>query len=191
MGPFSLLSHANPCVWVPGTGSSSRAPSDLKLTFLEPSMGLVIARSPPCHNLLSKPRGDSAEFLVGVKLVILLNFCIGGQLGHLCLIATRCRTRTGFGSSFKVEFGSGGNRHTSISGGEYLPLSNIQGIGGSILPMLSHGLVPLAIFLCVGVLYDRHKTRLVRYYRGSVSTMLKRKGSVALDYLSRTLVGAE
>ncbi|CAL8087861.1 unnamed protein product [Prunus armeniaca] len=52
MGPFSLLSHANPCVWVPGTGSSSRAPSGLKLTFLEPSMGLVIARSPPCHNLL-------------------------------------------------------------------------------------------------------------------------------------------
>ncbi|KAF4349867.1 hypothetical protein G4B88_008484 [Cannabis sativa] len=37
--------------------------------------------------------------------------------------------------------------------------------------MLSHGLVPSALFLCVGVLYDRHKTRLVRYYGGSVSTM--------------------
>nr|YP_010692703.1 NADH dehydrogenase subunit 4 [Melastoma candidum]YP_010692744.1 NADH dehydrogenase subunit 4 [Melastoma sanguineum]WCA44195.1 NADH dehydrogenase subunit 4 [Melastoma candidum]WCA44236.1 NADH dehydrogenase subunit 4 [Melastoma sanguineum] len=48
---------------------------------------------------------------------------------------------------------------------------NIQGIGGSILPMLSHGLVSSALFLCVGVLYDRHKTRLVRYYGGSVSTM--------------------
>ncbi|KAA0052380.1 NADH-quinone oxidoreductase protein [Cucumis melo var. makuwa] len=45
------------------------------------------------------------------------------------------------------------------------------GIGGSILPMLSHGLVPSALFLCVGVLYDRHQTRLVRYYGGSVSTM--------------------
>nr|QWQ49917.1 NADH dehydrogenase subunit 4 [Zelkova schneideriana] len=48
---------------------------------------------------------------------------------------------------------------------------NIQGIGGSILLMLSHGLVSSALFLCVGVLYDRHKTRLVRYYGGSVSTM--------------------
>ncbi|XP_057548616.1 NADH-ubiquinone oxidoreductase chain 4-like [Amaranthus tricolor] len=48
---------------------------------------------------------------------------------------------------------------------------NIQGIGGSILPMLSHGLVSSALFLCVGVLYDRHKTRLVRYYGGLVSTM--------------------
>nr|AAA75278.1 NADH dehydrogenase subunit 4 [Lactuca sativa] len=48
---------------------------------------------------------------------------------------------------------------------------NIQGIGGSILLMLSHGLVSSALFLCVGVLYVRHKTRLVRYYGGLVSTM--------------------
>ena len=68
-------------------------------------------------------------------------------------------------------YGSGGNRRTPISGGEFLALSNIQGIGGSIPPMLSHGLVSSALFLCVGVLYDRHKTRLVRYYGGSVSTM--------------------
>ncbi|KAL4626727.1 hypothetical protein ACB092_05G118500 [Castanea dentata] len=37
--------------------------------------------------------------------------------------------------------------------------------------MLSYGLVPSALFQCVGVLYDRHKTQLVRYYRISVSTM--------------------
>ncbi|CAK7324406.1 unnamed protein product [Dovyalis caffra] len=55
----------------------------------------------------------------------------------------------------------------------YLPNPSLRGtgIGGSILPMLSHGLVPSALFLCVGVLYDRHKTRLVRYYGGLVSTM--------------------
>ncbi|KAI3960430.1 hypothetical protein MKW92_001357 [Papaver armeniacum] len=35
---------------------------------------------------------------------------------------------------------------------------NIQGIGGSIPPMSSHGPVPPTMFLCVGVLYDRHKT---------------------------------
>ncbi|KAJ8436965.1 hypothetical protein Cgig2_018912 [Carnegiea gigantea] len=48
---------------------------------------------------------------------------------------------------------------------------NIQGIGDSILLMLSHGLVSSALFLCIGVLYDRHKTRLIRYYGGLVSTM--------------------
>nr|QPK67108.1 NADH dehydrogenase subunit 4 [Pelargonium myrrhifolium] len=48
---------------------------------------------------------------------------------------------------------------------------NIQGIEGSLLLMLSHGLVSSALFLCVGLLYDRYKTRLLRYYGGLVSTM--------------------
>nr|YP_009646659.1 NADH dehydrogenase subunit 4 [Chloropicon laureae]QBX98563.1 NADH dehydrogenase subunit 4 [Chloropicon laureae] len=48
---------------------------------------------------------------------------------------------------------------------------NPQGVEGSLLLMLSHGLVSPALFLCIGALYDRHKTRLVRYYGGSVRTM--------------------
>lgn len=48
---------------------------------------------------------------------------------------------------------------------------NSQGIEGSILLMISHGLVSPALFLCVGVLYDRHKTRILRYYSGCGRTM--------------------
>ena len=48
---------------------------------------------------------------------------------------------------------------------------NAQGIEGSILLMISHGLVSPALFLCVGVLYDRHKTRILRYYAGCGRTM--------------------
>jgi proton-translocating NADH-quinone oxidoreductase chain M len=48
---------------------------------------------------------------------------------------------------------------------------NTQGIEGSVLLMLSHGLVSPALFLCVGVLYDRHKTRLLRYYAACARTM--------------------
>nr|UQV94739.1 NADH dehydrogenase subunit 4 [Haplopteris ensiformis] len=48
---------------------------------------------------------------------------------------------------------------------------NIKGIEGSILLMLSHGLVFSALLSCVGALYDRYKTRLVRYYGGLASTM--------------------
>lgn len=48
---------------------------------------------------------------------------------------------------------------------------NTQGIEGSILLMLSHGLVSPALFLCVGALYDRHKTRILRYYGGCVHAM--------------------
>jgi proton-translocating NADH-quinone oxidoreductase chain M len=48
---------------------------------------------------------------------------------------------------------------------------NVQGIEGSILVMLSHGIVSSALFLCIGVLYDRHKTRIVKYYRGMTTMM--------------------
>ena len=48
---------------------------------------------------------------------------------------------------------------------------NMQGIEGSILLMLSHGIVSSALFLCIGVLYDRHKTRLLKYYSGVVQMM--------------------
>jgi proton-translocating NADH-quinone oxidoreductase chain M len=43
---------------------------------------------------------------------------------------------------------------------------NVYGIQGSILLMLSHGLISPALFLCVGVLYDRYKTRSLKYYAG-------------------------
>lgn len=43
---------------------------------------------------------------------------------------------------------------------------NIQGIEGSMMLMLSHGIVSSALFLCVGVIYDRHKTRIIKYYSG-------------------------
>jgi len=48
---------------------------------------------------------------------------------------------------------------------------NAQGLEGSMIQQLAHGLVSSALFLCVGVLYDRHHTRLVRYYGGIAHTM--------------------
>ena len=47
----------------------------------------------------------------------------------------------------------------------------VEGIEGSILQMLSHGLVSSALFLCVGVLYDRYHTRLISYYSGLAHRM--------------------
>ena len=48
-----------------------------------------------------------------------------------------------------------------------------QGIEGSIFQMISHGLVSAALFLCVGVVYDRLHTRLINRYGGLVSIMPK------------------
>ena len=44
----------------------------------------------------------------------------------------------------------------------------IEGLAGSIYLMLSHGLVSSALFICIGFLYDRYKTRIVSYYGGLV-----------------------
>jgi len=48
-----------------------------------------------------------------------------------------------------------------------------QGIEGSIFQMISHGLVSAALFLCVGVVYERMHTRLINRYGGIVSVMPK------------------
>jgi NADH:ubiquinone oxidoreductase subunit 4 (subunit M) len=48
---------------------------------------------------------------------------------------------------------------------------NTQGVSGSILLMLGHGIVSGALFLMVGVLYDRYHNRLLRYYGGLTTLM--------------------
>jgi NADH-quinone oxidoreductase subunit M len=48
---------------------------------------------------------------------------------------------------------------------------NVQGIQGGIFQMLSHGLVSGALFLCVGVVYDRMHTRDIDAYGGLVNRM--------------------
>lgn len=49
--------------------------------------------------------------------------------------------------------------------------STAQGIEGGIFQMLSHGLVSAALFLCVGVVYDRMHTREIAAYGGLVNNM--------------------
>lgn len=48
---------------------------------------------------------------------------------------------------------------------------NNVGIEGAIFQSLSHGFVASALFLIIGVVYDRYRTRLVQYYGGLASTM--------------------
>jgi len=50
---------------------------------------------------------------------------------------------------------------------------NKQGIEGSIIQMFSHGLISAALFLCVGVLYDRTNSRLIKSYGGIVHILPK------------------
>ena len=51
--------------------------------------------------------------------------------------------------------------------------ANAQGLQGAIFQMLSHGIVSGALFLCVGVVYDRLHTREIAAYGGLVNNMPK------------------
>lgn len=49
--------------------------------------------------------------------------------------------------------------------------NNTQGLEGSLFFMLGHGVVSSALFLCIGMLYDRYHTRNLLYYGGIVQVM--------------------
>ena len=46
-----------------------------------------------------------------------------------------------------------------------------QGVSGAVFQMISHGIVSGALFLCVGVVYDRMHTREIAFYGGLVTRM--------------------
>ena len=49
--------------------------------------------------------------------------------------------------------------------------SNGAGLQGAMFQMLSHGFIASALFLCVGVIYDRMHTREIAAYGGLVNRM--------------------
>jgi NADH-quinone oxidoreductase subunit M len=49
--------------------------------------------------------------------------------------------------------------------------ANQQGVDGAIFQMISHGFISAALFLCVGVIYDRMHTREIDAYGGLVNRM--------------------
>ncbi len=51
--------------------------------------------------------------------------------------------------------------------------ANIYGLQGAMFQMLAHGLVASALFLCVGIIYDRTHTRQIADYGGLVNNMPK------------------
>src|SRR6266850_2176931 len=57
---------------------------------------------------------------------------------------------------------------------------NAYGVEGGLVQMISHGFVSAALFLCVGVLYDRMHSRMIADYGGVVNTMPKFAGLMML-----------
>jgi len=50
-------------------------------------------------------------------------------------------------------------------------VASVQGIEGGLVQMVSHGFISAAMFLCIGVLYDRVHSREISAYGGVINTM--------------------
>ena len=61
-----------------------------------------------------------------------------------------------------------------------------MGIDGAMVQMISHGLISGALFLCVGVMYDRVHSREISAYGGVVNTMPKFAAFMVLFALANT-----
>ena len=59
-----------------------------------------------------------------------------------------------------------------------------MGMDGAMVQMISHGLISGALFLCVGVLYDRLHSREISSYGGVINTMPKFAGFMVLFALA-------
>ena len=62
-----------------------------------------------------------------------------------------------------IAYSSIGHMNTSVIG---MFSNDYHGITASIYFLISHGIISSALFLLIGVIYDRYHTRTMRYYRG-------------------------
>lgn len=89
-------------------------------------------------------------------------------LALLAIIYASCSTLVQIDMKKLVAYSSVAHMNFAVLG---MFSFNVYGLSGSIALMLSHGLVSSGLFLCVGSLYDRYKTRLFIYYGGLTRVM--------------------
>ena len=101
---------------------------------------------------------DASQALAGV--VIALSLVAVVYIGLVALVQTDMKKLIAYSSIAHMGFVTLG-----------LFLFNVLGIEGAIVQMVSHGFISAAMFLCVGVLYDRVHSRAIADYGGVANTM--------------------
>ena len=97
---------------------------------------------------------DLAWLMIGLSLVAVV------YIGLVALVQTDMKKLIAYSSISHMGF---------VTLGFFI--FNSFGIEGGLIQMISHGFVSAALFLCVGVMYDRMHTRMIADYGGVVNTM--------------------
>jgi NADH-quinone oxidoreductase subunit M len=103
---------------------------------------------------------DAARYLSG--FVITLSLIAVVYIGFVALVQADMKKLIAYSSISHMGF---------VTLGFFL--FSALGLEGGLVQMISHGFVSAAMFLCVGVMYDRMHTRLIADYGGVVNTMPK------------------
>src|SRR5512141_7091 len=103
---------------------------------------------------------DASRYLSG--FVITLSLIAVVYIGFVALVQTDMKKLIAYSSISHMGF---------VTLGFFL--FNQLGVEGALVQMVSHGFVSAAMFLCVGVMYDRMHSRLIADYGGVVNTMPK------------------
>jgi NADH-quinone oxidoreductase subunit M len=103
---------------------------------------------------------DAAHYLAG--FVITLSLIAVVYIGFVALVQADMKKLIAYSSISHMGF---------VTLGFFL--FSALGIEGGLVQMISHGFVSAAMFLCVGVMYDRMHSRLIADYGGVVNTMPK------------------
>jgi len=101
---------------------------------------------------------DASRYLTG--FVIALSLIAVVYIGFVALVQADMKKLIAYSSISHMGF---------VTLGFFL--FSQMGIEGGLVQMISHGFVSAALFLCVGVLYDRMHSRLIADYGGVVNTM--------------------
>jgi len=101
---------------------------------------------------------DASQYLAGFMIV--LSLIAIGYIGLVALVQTDLKKLIAYSSISHMGFVTLG-----------IFIFSAQGIEGAVVQMVSHGFVSGALFLCVGVLYDRLHSRQIADYGGVINKM--------------------
>jgi len=101
---------------------------------------------------------DASRYLSGFMIALSLVAIV--YIGLVALVQTDMKKLIAYSSISHMGF---------VTLGSFI--FNAYGIEGALIQMLSHGFVSAALFLCIGVMYDRMHSRNIADYGGVVNTM--------------------
>jgi NADH-quinone oxidoreductase subunit M len=124
---------------------------------------------------------DLAFFMIALSLVAVV------YIGFVALVQTDMKKLIAYSSIAHMGF---------VTLGAFIAYDIVQntgslkgatmGLSGAMIQMISHGLVSGALFLCVGVMYDRLHSREISSYGGVINTMPRFAGFMVLFALANT-----